>query len=138
MNRSPLRPTKSLAMRRCVFAPIAVGLIIATVTIVARFRWYESHCLQEAVAARIDTASKTFVDDVQDDAELIDTLTDIVASDPRLQQLYLAGDRYGLLKAARPMFEDLRSKHKITHFYFDDASGVCFLRVHDPQRATVT
>ena len=52
----------------------------------------------------------------------------------KLQDAWLAGDRQSLQRYALPIFEDARSKHKVTHFYFHGLDRVNFLRVHKPQK----
>jgi signal transduction histidine kinase/DNA-binding response OmpR family regulator len=52
--------------------------------------------------------------------------------DEGLQQAWIDKDRDKLLRQAEPIFNDLRSRFRITHFYFAEDDGTCFLRVHKP------
>lgn len=45
-----------------------------------------------------------------------------------------AGDRAALLSAARPIFDDLKARHAITHMYFISPDGTVLLRVHKPEQ----
>ena len=45
-----------------------------------------------------------------------------------------AGDRAALLTAARPIFDELKTKHAITHMYFIAPDGTVLLRVHKPEQ----
>lgn len=44
------------------------------------------------------------------------------------------GDREALLKAAQPVFSELKDKHSITHMYFIAPDGTVLLRVHKPEQ----
>jgi PAS domain S-box-containing protein len=125
---------KTPSIRRHVFLPVAVGLVILTASIAASFRWYQTHHLHQAVADRLETVAKASRNQLDNDAEVISGLIDLLETDGRLRQAYLAGDRDRLLRVAAPILEELRSQHRVTHFYFHDPKRVCFLRVHEPQR----
>ena len=121
-------------IRRRVFIPVIAGFVVLTVTIAASFRWYQSHHLHQAVVDRLETVAKAFDNQQSADAEVIGAFVDILKEDVRLRQAYLAGDRERLLTVALPIFDELRLKHRITHFYFHDPKRECFLRVHEPNR----
>ncbi len=57
---------------------------------------------------------------------------DLTTRNKNLQKAWLAKDRGELLNHALPIFKKLYSDQEITHFYFIDPDGVCFLRVHKP------
>jgi PAS domain S-box-containing protein len=52
------RPT----IRRRVFLPLIAGLVILTATIVASFRWYQLHHLQQTVVDRLEMVAKACLD----------------------------------------------------------------------------
>jgi len=47
--------------------------------------------------------------------------------------LLASGDRAGLLAEARPIFDELKARHAITHMYFITTDGTVLLRVHKPE-----
>ncbi|MDO9190295.1 MAG: cache domain-containing protein, partial [Sulfurimicrobium sp.] len=51
-----------------------------------------------------------------------------------MQAALRAKDRGALLDRAGPLFERLRERYGVTHFYFEDANRVNVLRVHQPER----
>jgi len=67
-------------------------------------------------------------------AALFDDMVQLVESNPAIRQAWLAEDRQALLTAARPVFEQVYLHHNITHFYFHQPDGICFLRIHKPER----
>lgn len=48
---------------------------------------------------------------------------------------FAAGNKGELLAAARPVFDDIRQNHNITHMYFIKPDGTVLLRVHKPEQA---
>ena len=59
---------------------------------------------------------------------------DFIKSEHAFSDAFLAGKRSELSAMAQPFFERMRSKYRITHFYFHRKDQVCFLRVHSPGR----
>ncbi len=57
-----------------------------------------------------------------------------IAAESAVQECLRAGDAPRLLAAWQPLFETLRRENHITHFYFLDATRVCLLRVHQPDK----
>ncbi|MFK5949398.1 MAG: EAL domain-containing protein [Methylococcales bacterium] len=61
------------------------------------------------------------------------TLT-VMIDDVELRSAFKTADREALLARVEPLFQQLKSKHKIAHFYFHNAQSVNLLRVHQPER----
>jgi PAS domain S-box-containing protein len=57
-----------------------------------------------------------------------------IVADTQLQRDLFEGHADKLLFAWKPVFETLRDKNQVTHFYFTDRNRVCLLRVHDPEK----
>jgi len=70
------------------------------------------------------------------DVDMLSRELDKLVADPALLGPYLARDREKLLAAAKPIFEALKTRDQITHFYFLDPppARTCFLRVHKPEQ----
>ncbi len=57
-----------------------------------------------------------------------------ITRDMKLLAAFKAKDRERIFKITKPLFEQLRSEHGITHFYFTGPDRVNILRVHQPGR----
>lgn len=57
-----------------------------------------------------------------------------LSTNPELIAKFLSRDSAGLEEASRKTFEEFRTQHNITHFYFVDIGQTVFLRVHQPER----
>jgi PAS domain S-box-containing protein len=64
----------------------------------------------------------------------LEALQVALMSDENVVAALKAGDRERLLLLTRPLFHELNTRHKITHFYFSDTSRICVLRVHKPEK----
>lgn len=68
------------------------------------------------------------------DVEKLGATLEALAANPLLIEPFLKRDRARLVSAAAPIFEMLKKKYSVTHFYFLDPEPdrTCFLRVHRP------
>ncbi|MCK5616674.1 response regulator, partial [Candidatus Pacearchaeota archaeon] len=66
--------------------------------------------------------------------QVINCLIGFLERDKTLQDAWLAKNRKALLDYAAPIFEEIRSKYRVTHLYFHDPDRVCFLRIHNPPK----
>lgn len=57
-----------------------------------------------------------------------------IVDDESYKTAFLQGDRKALLDLTTPVFNRIREKHHITHFYFLNPQREVFLRVHQPHR----
>lgn len=67
------------------------------------------------------------------DLRLMQANLELLLRDDAMRSAFLARDRKRLLALAQPVFESLKSRYGITHFYFLDPppAATCFLRVHN-------
>jgi len=79
-------------------------------------------------------ASELFNVELRADAGLLSTHIDFIEKDEKLRNAWLSKDKDALLSLTEPLFKEIRSKNRITHFYFIGLDRVCFLRVHNPGR----
>ncbi|MCK4751981.1 MAG: hypothetical protein KAS75_00945 [Planctomycetes bacterium] len=119
-------------------APILIPFSLAIIVLLAMFifgiLWLQQWHTIEEVNSQLYSTDQVFKKELIENAELLDGLADFIERDKELQNAWLAKDRELLQHHAKPLLEELRSKHKITHFYFHDVESTCFLRVHKPER----
>lgn len=119
-------------IRRQIFFPLGVALLILAVGAVAGFYNHMLYFNEKQVQARLEGIQHMFQDELNREAQLMNGLIDFIKKDQRLQKLWLAKDRESLLRYATPIFKDILSEYRVTHFYFHDRDRVNFLRVHRP------
>jgi len=121
-------------IKRRLLIPLAIALLVLLGTTIFGFYQHDQHFLDQEINAQITRAEELFQTELEEDAELMEALITFLKRDPCLQQHFIAADRDGLLRCAKPLFEHIRREHRITHFYFHSADQVNFLRIHNPPR----
>lgn len=111
---------------------VCVALVLAISAVVAQVQ--SSSSLETTGLEAVHGAAVTFESLERSQIGRLSAVLEPLLADPKLQTLYLARDREGLLAATKPLFDQLRERHRITHFYFLDPAPArtCFLRVHKP------
>jgi len=79
-------------------------------------------------------AAASFADLEKADVAKLSRVLQQLVQDRTLLAPFAARDREKLLAAARPTFEIMKAQDQITHWYFIDADGKAFLRVHKPEQ----
>jgi len=82
----------------------------------------------------VRSAAETYGAMERAEAAKLSAVLEVLAANPVLVAAYERRDRERLLAAAAPIFDRLREKHGVTHWYFIDPepSLAVFLRVHRP------
>ena len=117
-----------------VLIPLALAIIVMLVGSIFSIGWLQQRNITDEVKMSLVGAQSFFYDRIEEDARLLNGLTDFLKEDKQLKSAWLIKDRDVLLGYAKPIFENIRSRYKVTHFYFHDLDRVCFLRVHKPFR----
>ena len=121
-------------IRSRILVPLVLALLILLTGTVSVLYSLQRRYINNKVQSHIDRVDQMFREELDHDAELMSGLIHFLKEDKRLQNAWIEGDRDELLRAAEPLFEDIRSKYRVTHFYFHGLDRVCFLRVHNPAR----
>ncbi len=96
--------------------------------------WLQRQDIYEDVIMDTNSVGELFNHLISEEARFITDQIEIIKGNINLQNLFSARFRDALFQEAKPIFDDLRSKHNITHFYFTDLDRVNFLRVHNQPR----
>lgn len=121
-------------LRSKVLLPL--GLVFCILLILGYSATYsiQKQALDNTITHRITNARILFKELLKVEAEVLWSLTSSYREIKELQTPFLAGDREKLLAVALPIFNEIKSRHDITHFYFHNLDNTCFLRVHSPER----
>jgi diguanylate cyclase (GGDEF)-like protein/PAS domain S-box-containing protein len=123
----------NLILRRLMW-PLTATLVLLAI-MVAAFLWHQQEQrLQDTVAQRIaDVPYRLQVAQTQQLA-VMRALLERITADPALHEALRNRDREQLLADHRELLEELRSKYRISHFYFQDADRYNILRVQFPEK----
>ncbi len=118
--------------------PILVPLLGAISTLMLTFSLAVYHLQQQRITddvrMRLDKTREFFSENIDSDAQILDSIIHFLKKDQSIQNAWLAKDRDILLDNTRSLFDKFRLDYGITHFYFIDTNNVCFLRIHNPTR----
>ncbi|MBI4774125.1 MAG: diguanylate cyclase [Deltaproteobacteria bacterium] len=125
---------RSEDIRFRILVPIVTGGILLLFLSVAGGYRLQKKAIDESVHKRIAGVQRLFRGLLSEEAQVMNGQLDFIEMDQALLDAFLAKDRQKLLQGVMPLFEEMRSKYRITHFYFSEPDKVCFLRVHSPSR----
>lgn len=117
-----------------ILAPLAFFIVVIVAGFsVGVYFWQESRDAE--LLDKIDADLEgIFARLVVDEVGMMEATLEAITLNEELKGHFLARDREKLLAASLPLFQVLRDKYKITHFYFTAPDRVNFLRVHQPAR----
>lgn len=117
-----------------VLIPLTLAIIAMLGGSIFSIVWLQRKNITKEVKTSLAGTRSFFYERIEEDALLLNGLIDFLKEDKQLKNAWLKKDRDELLEYAKPLFENIRSKYRVTHFYFHDLDGTCFLRVHKPSR----
>ncbi len=118
---------------RILVPMILVGAVLIFVSLIGGYR-LQKNAIDNSVQQRISGGHTLFKGLLQEEIKVMSGQIDFIKTEQTLLSSFLAGDRSILADNARSLFERMRSKYHITHFYFHETDRICFLRVHSPKR----
>lgn len=125
---------KTEKIRKQILVPLALTLAFLIAGGIYAIYFLQQHHINEDISSALDEVSEVFDLELDKEANLLQGMITFIEDDQELQAQWFAQDREGLLGAALPLFEEIKPKFRVTHFYFHDLGGVNFLRVHNPGR----
>jgi hypothetical protein len=121
-------------MRRHILIPLGLALLLLAILFAAGFYWFATAQVEEKVQSQVARVGQLFSLEWQEEARLFDNLIKLLETDPCARSAFAAKERERLLRCTEDKFRELRSKYRVTHFYFHGPDKVNFLRVHHPRR----
>jgi hypothetical protein len=82
---------------------------------------------------KLRRASDVFLAQERAEVERLASVLDLLAHDEEIIQAYQARDRERLLALTRPLLDTMRTRDRVTHWYFIEPDARVFLRVHRPE-----
>ncbi|MFC1602369.1 response regulator [Pseudomonadota bacterium] len=115
-----------------LLTPLAIALLVLLETTIIGFYQYDKSSLDHSIREQIKGAKELFQAELIKDTRLMEALIAFLKRESCLQQQFKAADRDELLRCTLPLFKEINSNHKITHFYFHGIDQANFLRIHNP------
>jgi signal transduction histidine kinase len=133
-RRPDAKQTDFEEVRLPVLRPVVLVILVLLSVFTGCIYWMQERRIDDQVRERVGRVRSLLRESLLRESRLLQGLADPLLGDRELQRCWLAGDRVALLDCSKPVFDELRLRFEITHFYFHGLDRVCFLRVHDPNR----
>jgi HAMP domain-containing protein len=113
---------------------LLVGLVL-TVVFVGIVIWSFQKNLRISSLQTVANVHGMYDSILKNDTKMLSAAIDSFATNDAYKQLFSKRDRVKLYEAGKGLFANNRSRYGMTHFYFIQEDGICFLRMHRPDLA---
>jgi signal transduction histidine kinase len=100
---------------------------------VSNYRYQQKYIIND-VELKLKSLQNLWTVQLDSDAGMMGAALEVIIRDKELKTALKAKDRNALLARTQTLYDQLHSKHQITHFYFTGPDRVNILRVHQPGR----
>ena len=121
-------------LRLQFLTPIAVTLAFAVMAIISTVYFHEYRTIDSDIIQLQSTANGLYQNSIQQNAKALQTIMDVLKTDPELASALAKRDHQRLLQRSASIYEDINRHYGVTHFYFSDPDRVNLLRVHKPEK----
>lgn len=121
-------------IKKPILIPVAFAIIVFLVASLVMISWLQQWQMREGARAYIQSTRTLYEGSLREESRLIKVLLNFYKDDPRLIELFTSGNRGALFDYVSPIFEEIKQKYGINHFYFIDPQRRCFLRMFNPER----
>jgi len=125
---------KPINLKASILIPLVLVLALVLGTFVVSQIIEEDKHIREDFAHSVHSLQSLYQTAVKERTHKLEATLAVMINDVELRSAFKTTDREALLARVEPLFQQLKSRHKITHFYFHDAQRVNLLRVHQPER----
>lgn len=124
--------TKPRRVKATFIWPFAIVLTFILGAFVATAYFLEVRVRDRALADRVAAVAKLVDQKLSKDTNLMQAVLRTMMGNHAIEAAFASRDRDALLREVGPLFETLRTDHRITHLYFNSPDLVNVLRLHSP------
>jgi len=123
----------SIKLKLSLAVIFCLGAIAVANALLARSKYEED--VRYAAEQAVKVAGQSFQRMEKHEVDKLSSTLDALLAEPNLTAYFAQRDREHLYETAAPIFQELKQRHSVTHWYFIDPapSRACFLRVHRPE-----
>ncbi len=107
------------------------GLSLIIVVLGMIVFYMQSLAIRNNAEEKIKEVKRNFYNTVERDTEKLSAALKVFVDSDKYKKVFLQNNREQLYDRVLPLYNELRAKFLITHFYFISPDGRVFLRVHD-------
>ncbi len=123
---------KSERIKLQIFIPLILAILVVFFTVIIGIYELQKVNIDNQFKRRLKSVNTLFRTELDQGSELLSGLIDFIEKDKALQEAWLARDRERLLRIALPIFNEINTERRVTHFCFHNTDKINFLRVHNP------
>ncbi|WP_216352450.1 methyl-accepting chemotaxis protein [Aquaspirillum sp. LM1] len=123
-----------ISFRGRIVLALLLSLVMMLLTAGTQIYFTQINQLEHTLDADMRGDEQVFLNQIASDAEGLGRALTTTAQIDHLLEPFVSKNREQLYARAKPLFDELKSQFRITHFYFHDADGTTFLRVHKPEQ----
>ncbi|MBT3416913.1 hypothetical protein HN425_02490 [Candidatus Woesearchaeota archaeon] len=113
------------------FAVILMITFIMIIIIGVLIVYFQNQVLEDQFNSGMTETEVDFQDITKEGIRTLSSTLEVILQDQNMKNIYLEKDREELRRYTEPLFEELKNKYQITHFYFHLPNGENFIRVHN-------
>lgn len=131
-NKIGIRRPKTLTMQLMI--PLSILILASSIGIAVTVYQLHRHYLHDMFTKNIDVIKTNMDVLLSEQSSSLSLSLNLVVSDPSVQKALREKNSTALLQQWQHVFQTMKEKNKLTHFYFLDKNRVCLLRVHNPAK----
>jgi PAS domain S-box-containing protein len=117
-----------------ILIPILISILVMLSAFLTGIYWLHAREVESQARETMESVRILFVELIRNDSQLLASMLDFLEKDQEIIKHWKDRDKSALFHYTSPIFELLRSRYRVTHFYFiDPDENKCFLRVHKPE-----
>ena len=123
---------KTISIKTRIIVPAAAVLITLFISFLVGVWFLLSESLENDCTNDLSSSKRFFNKEIEEDIEVLTAVTDVLARDEMLKQLWTEHNREAITQYASPILSNLQISYEIAHLYFIEPNQTTFLRVHQP------
>ncbi len=120
-------------IRLKIVLPLIILLLVAAILLVLGAYVVEGRHFTDEIDFRTTEVGKLFDGFLDKESKFMMAQLRFIEGDPGLLEAWRSRNRRTLYARARPLFEEILADFNVSHFYFIEPDGTCFLRAHAPE-----
>lgn len=129
-----MRLPRHTNIKQRILTPVFISLVAFTLIAIAGAYWQKYRGIEHQIKNQHEYLYNLYQEAISADTQLLNALLDPIEESEAIRKAWRQRDRAALLRLTQPLLTTLRTRYRVTHFYFMDLDRVNFLRVHQPPR----
>ncbi len=125
---------KTANLKARILIPMALALALALGALIAGLFIEQDEHTEKELTRTVQSLQENYKAILEERAQKLIAILDSITDDAGLRKTLKTANRESMLAYTNPLFQRLKSKYKITHFYIHNPQRVNLLRVHQPER----